>query len=75
MKKVTGIGGIFSNAKIQTQLTNGIKNTLGLIQLNTEQALNGCRLIPTQAEPKKGLPSGILLKKQQSILSLQQRTL
>jgi hypothetical protein len=29
MKRVTGIGGVFLNAKTQTQLRNGIKLTLG----------------------------------------------
>jgi hypothetical protein len=48
MKKVTGIGGIFLNAKTLKQLTNGIKHTWGLTLPHMEQVLNGGRMMTAQ---------------------------
>ena len=67
MRKVTGIGGVFLNAKTQRRQQNGIKNTLDLIPIHMVRLLNGMKVLTIQQKLKH---NGHHLPKTQNILTM-----
>jgi hypothetical protein len=72
MKKVTGIGGIFFKCKDPNKIKEWYKTHLGLDTNDYGATFEWRKMLTLQ---RRVLQHGVLLMKQQNILSLQQKTL